>query len=250
MKNQPTPKELDLAGRVHDLDDAASRPKIAGGGLLAEAFNFVTAHVPRRLVAVALVVFLSYHAWDYYNRAQQMVAQLEAKRAEAVQTQTDADAQNAATNGESVRSATIRAELARLEADAATAKAEAEAQSAIVEDKTARLATLQAELEKTQAEAARVRADAAAQGARRNGDTLRFATLTAELAKTEADAAKARAEADAQNQVIDGMPLAVAQKKAEVETAEAQAGAKIQSLKNLVNVFVSGRMTPTGIFGR
>jgi chromosome segregation ATPase len=250
MKKEPTPKELDLAARVNEFDDAVSRPKIAGGGLLADAINFLTARVPQRLTAAALVVFLSYHAWDYYNRGQQMVAQLEAKRAEAVQTQADADAQNAVINGESVKSATIRAELARVEADAATAKAEAEAQSSIVGEKTARLATLQAELEKTQADAAKARADAAAQGTRRNGDTLRFATLTAELAKTEADAARARAEADAQNQLIDGMPLAVAQKKAEVETAEAQAGAKIQAMRNLVNVFVSGRMTPTGILSR
>jgi len=60
MKKEPTPKELDLAARVNALDDAGSRPKIAGGGLLADAINFVTAHVPPRLTAAALVVFLSY----------------------------------------------------------------------------------------------------------------------------------------------------------------------------------------------
>jgi hypothetical protein len=214
MQTEPTSKELGLAERANELEDAASRPKIAGGGLLADAINFVTAHVPPKLITAALVVFLAYHAWDYFNRAQQMVAQLEAKRAEAAQVQADADAQNAKIKDESLKLATVRAELAKTQADAATAKAEA-----------------------------------AAQGARRSGDTVRLATLTAELAKTQADAAKAQAEADAQTQLIGGMQLSVLQKQAEVETAEAEARAKIQNLRNIVNQFVTGSMSgrPTPI---
>jgi hypothetical protein len=44
------------------------------------------------LIQVALVVFLGFHAWDDYNSAQQMVAQVESKQAEAVRAQAEADA--------------------------------------------------------------------------------------------------------------------------------------------------------------
>jgi chromosome segregation ATPase len=162
--------------------------------MIGETLNFISAHVPPVLIQAALVVFLGYHAWDYYNRAQQMVAQVESKQAEAVKAQAEADALNKKIGEETVV-----------------------------------LATLKAELQKTQADAATAAAEAAAQGASVKGGTVRLATLRAELETTQAEGAKAQAEADAQTQIIDGLPAAVAQKKAEVEKAEAEARAAIEA---------------------
>jgi chromosome segregation ATPase len=161
-------------------------------------------HVPPVLIQAALVVFLAYHAWDYFNRAQQMVAQVESKHAEAAQAQAETDAKNT-----------------------------------LIKGNTAALATLIAELEKTQADAATAKADAEAQAAKIRGDSVRLATLKAELENTQAESVKAQAEADAQIQIIGGMPAAVAQKKAEVETAEAEAIAKIEAHKIIVKTAIN-----------
>lgn len=202
MKDDPTEKEMELAKHIGKLEGAASRPKITGGGLLTEALNFVSAHVPTRLTTAAIVIFLGYHAWDYFQRAQQMVAALEAKRAEAAAAIVEADAQNKRIGNDSMRLATLKAELEKVQADAEAAKADADAQNKRIGDGSMRLATLKAELEKTQAESV-----------------------------------QAKAEADALNQIVDGIPLAVAQKKAEVETAEADANSLIQSFRMTLRVF-------------
>jgi hypothetical protein len=171
MSEPLTAKESELAGRVHRLQDAGKRPTLAGGGMVAETLNSISAHVPPLLIQAALVVFLAYHAWDYFNRAQQMVAQVESKRAEAAQAQAETDAKNT-----------------------------------LIKGNTAALATLIAELDKTQADAATAKADAEAQAARIRGDSVRLATLKAELENTQAESVKAQAEADAQTQIIGGLP--------------------------------------------
>jgi hypothetical protein len=204
MSESLTAKEGELAGRVHRLQDTRKRPMLTGGGILAETLNFISAHVPPRLIQAALVVFLAYHAWDYFNRAQQMVAQVEAKRAEAAQAQAETDAKNN-----------------------------------LIKGNTAALATLIADLEKTQAEAATAKAEAEAQAAKIRGDSVRLATLKAELENTQAESVKAQAEADAQLQIIGGIPVAVAQKKAEVETAEAEAVSKIEAHKIIVKTAIN-----------
>src|ERR1700733_11964482 len=108
MSEPLTAKESELAGRVHKLLDARKRPMLTGGGMLAETLNFISAHVPPLLIQAALVVFLAYHAWDYFNRAQQMVAQVQAKRAEAEETQAEADARSDKIEGEATKLATVK----------------------------------------------------------------------------------------------------------------------------------------------
>jgi uncharacterized protein (DUF2249 family) len=204
LSSELTDKEKALAGQVAVLQDATARPKIEGGGMVGETLNFISAHVPPALVKIALVVFLGYHAWDYYNRAQQMVAQVESKRAEAMETQAKADGVNAMVDGQSTARNKLKAELAQLRAAAEIAKA-----------------------------------NALALGTQVNGGTLRLATIKAELEKTNAEGAKTQAEADAQNQSINGIPLAVAQKQAEVDALQSKIQAQINAMREITRTLSS-----------
>jgi hypothetical protein len=201
--NELTDKEKALAGQAAALQDTTARPKIEGGGMLGETLNFVSAHVPPVLVKIALVVFLGYHAWDYYNRAQQMVAQVESKRAEAMETQAKADGVNAMVDGKSTARNKLLADLAQLRAAAETAKANALALSTQV-----------------------------------RGETIRLATIKAEVETTKAQAAKTQAEADAQTQSINDVPLSVAQKRAEVDALQSHIQAQISGLRQMIRMYL------------
>src|ERR1700680_2419581 len=107
MSEQLTEKESELAGRVHKLQDASKRPTLTGGGMVAETLNFISAHAPPVLIQAALVVFLSYHAWDYFHRAHRMVTQWESKRAEPAQAQAETDAKNNLIKGNTAALATL-----------------------------------------------------------------------------------------------------------------------------------------------
>jgi len=203
VSNELTDKEKALAGQAAVLQDTTARPKIEGGGMLGETLNFISAHVPPVLVKIALVVFLGYHAWDYYNRAQQMVAQVESKRAEAMETQAKADGVNAMVDGNSTARNKLMADLAQLRAAAETAKANALALSTQV-----------------------------------RGETIRLATIKAEVETTKAQAAKTQAEADAQTQSINGIPLSVAQKRAEVDALQSHIQAQISGFRQIIRVFL------------
>jgi hypothetical protein len=204
VSNELTDKEKALAGQAAALQDTTARPKIEGGGMLGETLNFISAHVPPVLVKIALVVFLGYHAWDYYNRAQQMVAQVESKRAEATETQAKADGVNAMVDGKSTARTKLLADLAQLRAAAETAKANALALGTLVK-----------------------------------GETIRLATIKAEVETTNAQSAKTQAEADAQTQLINGIPLAVAQKQAEVDALNSKIQAKMNALRQILHTFLT-----------
>ncbi|MHB8267476.1 hypothetical protein [Bradyrhizobium sp.] len=205
MSSELTDKEKALAGQVAALQDAPARPRIQGGGLVGETLNFISAHVPPVLIKIALVVFLGYHAWDYYNRAQQMVAEVESKQGEAAKFKADADAIYNRIGADSAELAKLKAELTRLRAEGDTAKADYEAQATIID-----------------------------------GVPLRLATVKAEIENTSSEASKAQYELDASKQTIDGMPFTVAQKKAEVEALEAKARAAIENMKLNVMVGTEG----------
>ena len=204
MSSELTDKEKALAGEVAALQDATARPKIEGGGMLGETLNFISAHVPPALVKIALVVFLGYHAWDYYNRAQQFVAQVESKRAEAMEVQAKADGVNAMVDGQSTARNKLRAELAHLRAAAETAKA-----------------------------------NALALGTQVRGETIRLATIKADFDTTQAEAAKTQAQADAQTQRINGIPLSVAQKQAEVDALESKIQGQMNALRQILHTFLT-----------
>ncbi len=199
MTGEPTEKELKLAARVNELDDAAAQPVLGDGGLFAAAVKFLMSRVSRGMMAAALSIFIAFHAWEAINEAQQSMSELQTKRAEAGKAIAEANALNAMTGNTTIARA-----------------------------------TLEAELKKTQEQAAAAEADAAAQNEIVNGASMRLQTLRAEIEKTKAEADAAKAEADAQMQIIDGLPAAVAQKKAEVETAEAKVQSEIETHRLLV----------------
>jgi chromosome segregation ATPase len=202
MADEPTEKELKLAARVNELDDAAAQPVLGDGGLFAAAVKFLMSRVSRGMMAAALSIFIAFHAWEAINEAQQSMSELQTKRGEA---------------GKAI--------------------AEANALNAMIGNTTIARATLEAELKKTQEQAAAAEADAAAQNEIVNGASIRLQTLRAEIEKTRAEADAAKAEADAQTQIIDGLPANVAQKKAEVETAESEVAKKITTYKYVVREY-------------
>jgi hypothetical protein len=173
-----TDTEKELAGKIVKLRGKSGRPKITGGGMVGDLLNAISEHVPTNLVRAALVVFLGYHAWDYYARAQQMVADVEAKNAEARQAEVEADAINQKIGVDSASLAKVKAELTALQAAAQIAEADAKAQAQTIGNGTARLAMLRAEIDAAKNQAASV-----------------------------------QAKVDALRQNINGMPLIVAQKK-------------------------------------
>jgi hypothetical protein len=199
MSDKITENELKLADRVNELSDAAARPVVGGGGILAAAANFLMQRVSRGLIIAALTVFIAYHGWEAYNGSQQALADLRTKRAEAGTAIAEANALNAKTKAGTLALANMKAELERLQQQAAETQAKGDADNTIVNDQTVKLQTIRAEIDKTKAEAQ-----------------------------------AAGVEAAAQLQKINGLPAAVAQKKAEVETAEAEARSEIQSHKYLV----------------
>ncbi len=199
MPSEPSKRELELAARVNELDDAAMRTPVGGSGLLAAAVNFLMGRVTRGIMTAALTIFVAYHGWTALNSAQQLVADLQTKQAEVGQAQAEANALNSKAG-----------------------------------DATVARATLEAELKKTQEQAAAARADADAQNAIINGASVRLVTLRAELEKTQAEAQQAKADADAQTQIIDGMTMAVAQEKADVAALEAEARKEMTNVRILM----------------
>jgi len=199
MSWQPTERELELAKRLDALEAQASRPVVAGGGLLTTVVNELISRVPRKLVTTALLVFLGWHGWDYFNRWQQ-----------------------------------LSAETLKLEAKAAALAADADAKGLRLDDDTLQTARMRAEVAKLQAEADKATAEADAQSTRVGNATIRLKSLQADIARTQAEADKAQAEADAQTQLVGYMPIAIRQKQAEVAEVEAEAHGWIEKVKKAV----------------
>jgi hypothetical protein len=215
MADNITDKELKLAERVNDLSDAAARPVIGGGGLLAAAANFLMQRVSRGLIMAGLTIFIAYHGWEAYNGSLQALADLQTKRAEAGTIIAEATALNAKTKTGTLALANMKVELDRLQQQAAETQAKADADNTIINDESVKLQTIRAEIDKTKAEAQ-----------------------------------AARVEADAQLQKINGLPAAVAQKKAEVETAEGEAKAKIEAHKFMVKTAIDPMWMLNGMVNR
>ena len=211
MASEPTDKELELAARVNELDDAALRPVVAGSGLLAAAANFLMSRVSRWIMVTLLTVVIAYHGWGALNSAQQLMADLRTKQAEVGQAQ-----------------------------------AEAVALTTKVHDATIARATLEADLQRTQGQAAAAKADADAQNANIGDVSMRLARVRAELEKTKAEADQAKADAGALTQEINGMPMAVAQEQADVAALEAEAKKEIATVRLVMSVGID----PGGAAGR
>jgi hypothetical protein len=237
MSEGGTEREALLEARVKELEAAAAfrQSRDAGGGIFEQAWRFLSAFVPPWIIAAGLGVFLIFHGWEYYNQAQIAVAETQLMKAQAALKDATARAQNALAGGDSVRLATVKAELEKAQQEAARAGVEADAQNAKIGTETVRLATVKAELEKSQQEAARAKVEADAQNSLVEDATVRLATLQAELANKQAEAAKAKAAADAANKKFGLQTLEQRAANAklilsELEAAESRADIVAQAL--------------------
>lgn len=203
MTDQPTERELALAARVKELEATAAQRSGAAGGIFEQLWLFVSAFVPPWIIGAALAVFLTFHAWEYYNGAQMVVAETQIAKAQAAQKDAEAKALNAKIGDEPLRLKTLQAELAKRQAEAARAKAEADAQNAMIDDASMRLATLQAQLANVQAQGARAKATAEAASKKFGLQTLEERAARAKLIITELNAATARGSA-AMNAALTG----------------------------------------------
>lgn len=55
MSAKLSERESELAGKLGRLQGAKARPSIENGGMIGEALNFISAHVPPVLIQLALV---------------------------------------------------------------------------------------------------------------------------------------------------------------------------------------------------
>jgi septal ring factor EnvC (AmiA/AmiB activator) len=201
MSEKPTDNEINLAKKVIELDESATRPVIPGGDPVSAATNFVLQRVTKGTITAIVFMIILYQGWMAFNSSKQLVADLQRKRAEVGEAQADAVAVNKRIGEQTTAQRTLEAELQKTKADADAAQAEAEAATHSVDGVPARLAQLQAELQQKQAEAK-----------------------------------DAKAEADAALQEIDGIPMALAQKQAEVAAAWAKAKSAVANVRLMTHL--------------
>lgn len=146
--------------------------------------------LPRPIIIGGLLIFLGWHAWDYYNAARRDPAETQEIMAKAATAQAEANAQNALAGDDTVRGAAVRAEMEKLRQEAAAAKATTDALTQQINGLTAAEGLKRAELEKLANEAQTAGAEA------RAANALLMEQRKAELAKTRADARMAEWSAD------------------------------------------------------
>ena len=217
MTNEPTEREKDLARRVAELETQLGRPKLSGGGVIADTANLILGKVPKTVLTVAAFLVLGYTGFTFFFSGQ-----------------------------------ILRAETERLQAEAATKGAEFEAAGGHLGSTTIETEKLRAKIDATLAEAAKLRADASAQGSTDNGKTMRLRTLGAEIANAQAEAARIDADVGAMTQIVDGTTeMAVAQKRAEVEASEQEASrllAETQYAVSLARKYVRETNDPNSMW--
>jgi hypothetical protein len=128
-----------------------------------QILQYALAYVPPHVVVAGALVFGAFHVWSFYNDALMMAADTRLKNAKASVEEAKAMAANFPSHGDTLRVATMRAEVAKKEKDAELGKIEADAQTSRVNGEEAALAKAKADLSKKQAEAANAKlaADAA-----------------------------------------------------------------------------------------
>ena len=187
MPEEPTEREKELARRVAELETQLGRPKLSGGGVIADTANLILVKVPKHALRIAAYLVLTYMGVSFFFEGRQILADTDKMQAE-VATKT-AKVEAAKLQGE-----TLKAEIERTQAEAAQARAEATAQGTLIGDKTVRLRTLQADTASAQAEADKVGAQLDAMAQIVNGTTpLAIEQRRAEVKKIEADADSALA---------------------------------------------------------
>ena len=203
MNEGRTEREALLEARVKELEAAAAfrQNRDASGGIFEQAWRFLSAFVPPWIIAAGLGVFLIFHGWEYYNQAQIAVAETQLTKAQAALKDATARAQNALAGGDSVRLATVKAELEKAQQEAARARVESDAQNAKIGDRN------QSGSRRSRPSSRKRNRKPPEPRSRRTLKTAWWKTppcallpLQAELANKQAEAAKAKAAADAANQ--------------------------------------------------
>jgi hypothetical protein len=165
--DKPTAEEIARAKEI--LAQENEKPGAAAGGGNAGIPGMILQMIqalPRPIIIGGLVVFLGYHAWDYYNAARRDPAETQEIMAKAGTAQVDYEAQNKKlANGDTVRGAAVEAEMQKLRAEAAAAKATTDALTQQINGLTAAEGLKRAELEKLANDARIAKADADAQTA-------------------------------------------------------------------------------------
>jgi len=217
MTEIPTEREALLEVRVKELEAAAAQRKTAGAGagIVEQVWHYFTAFVPPWIIACGLAIFLGFHAWEYFNKAQMQTAETQSQKAQAALK--DANARAQADLIEVAGQATpLQTEIAKTEAEkakqeAAQAQVEADALNAKMGDETARLATARAELASKQAQMQKVRAEAEAKTTKSGLLTLEQEAERLKLKQTKLNGIKERgggAISNAPNlsmqQILDG----------------------------------------------
>jgi hypothetical protein len=195
--DKPTPEEIARAKEILRQENekpGAQQGPLSGllgvWGLVGELLK----GLPKTVIMGGLVIFLGYHAWDYYNAARRDPAETQELMAKAGNAQVEYNAQNALAGDaiagdDTVRGAAVRAEMEKFRAEAATAKATADALRQQINGLTAAEGIKRAELEKLANEARIAKADADAQTA------LLMEQRKADLARTQGEARTAQAAA-------------------------------------------------------
>jgi hypothetical protein len=159
MADEPNKRELALAARVNELEDADAAPTVAGVGMFSLAVNFLMRRVTKEIMTIALLMFIAYHGWAAFNDSQQSTADLQTKRAEAGQMEAEAAAINSNAGGGSMQLETLLAQISKTQAEADQAKADAEAQNQMIDGTPAAVAQKKAEVETEEQNVRKVLAD-------------------------------------------------------------------------------------------
>jgi hypothetical protein len=180
--DKPTPEEIARAKEI--LRQEGEKPGAQQSGFMGVwgMILQMTHMLPKSVIVGALVVFLGYHAWDYFNAARRDPAETQEIMAKAAAAQAEVDAQNKRVGNDTVRGAAVEAEMQKLRAEAAAAKATADALTQQINGLTQAEGYKRAELEKLANEAQTAGAEA------RAATALLMRQKNAEVAKAEADA--------------------------------------------------------------
>jgi len=185
----PTQSELVLSARIAELEKTATQQN--GRSI----WEYITSVLPAPVLVIAGIVFLSFNAWDYYNKGQQDAAKTKIEKAEAALAALEGTTANLKIEDVPAQTAKLKADLQKGQAAARLARTDADALNNKIDQTTVALQALQAELANKQAQAAKARAAADAAMIKEGYVTLEDRAARAKLIVTEMKAAWARADA-------------------------------------------------------
>jgi hypothetical protein len=119
MTQRPTEAEFALSKRLAALEKASAQ------GSSPTIWTYITSVLPVPLLVGAGALFLSFYAWDYYNKGQQEAAKTKIARAEAALAIFEGTTANLKIGDLPAQTAKLKADLERAQADVANKQAQA-----------------------------------------------------------------------------------------------------------------------------